>query len=223
MSLVIYQLPFPNPDRADGFGSTSYVENGRTVQRARRHRGVDFAQPAGAKIKAIADGRVAVVRRSEPLGWVVVLEHARTSAERAHGARPVFSGYCHMSESPGLAVGAHVKRGDVIGTVGAQGKNGTEAAGPHLHLTLGFDADSFESGEVIDPLAFIEARTVHALGVSAAKTPAPPKRPKTYRVKKGDTLSEIGDRLKVDWRMIAELNGIFPPYTIFPDQVLRIT
>ncbi|EET60428.1 phage tail tape measure protein, TP901 family [Marvinbryantia formatexigens DSM 14469] len=41
-------------------------------------------------------------------------------------------------------------------------------------------------------------------------------------VKKGDTLSQIGDALGIDWREIAAYNGIEDPYTIYPDMELKI-
>lgn len=45
---------------------------------------------------------------------------------------------------------------------------------------------------------------------------------KTYTVKSGDTLSEIGQKLGVNWKDIASKNGISSPYTIYPGQVLKI-
>lgn len=44
---------------------------------------------------------------------------------------------------------------------------------------------------------------------------------KTYTVKSGDTLSEIGAGLGVNWKDIAAKNGISSPYTIYPGQVLK--
>jgi len=44
---------------------------------------------------------------------------------------------------------------------------------------------------------------------------------KIYTVKSGDTLSQIGAKIGVDWQTIAKLNGIKPPYTIFPGQKLK--
>lgn len=43
-----------------------------------------------------------------------------------------------------------------------------------------------------------------------------------YTVKKGDTLSKIGKQFNVPWQSIATLNNIKAPYTIYPNQVLRI-
>ena len=44
---------------------------------------------------------------------------------------------------------------------------------------------------------------------------------RTYIVKSGDTLSEIGEKLGVNWKDIAAKNGISSPYTIYPGQVLK--
>lgn len=44
---------------------------------------------------------------------------------------------------------------------------------------------------------------------------------KTYIVKSGDTLSEIGAKLGVNWHTIANLNGLVSPYTIYAGQTLK--
>lgn len=46
---------------------------------------------------------------------------------------------------------------------------------------------------------------------------------KTYTVVRGDTLSGIGDKTGVNWREIANLNGIGSPFLIYPGQVLKLT
>jgi len=43
-----------------------------------------------------------------------------------------------------------------------------------------------------------------------------------YRVKRGDTLHAIAFKFGMDWRNIAQWNGIQSPYTIYPDQDLRL-
>ncbi len=45
----------------------------------------------------------------------------------------------------------------------------------------------------------------------------------TIKVKAGECLWEIGEALKVDWKTIAEENGIEDPYIIYPDQELKIS
>jgi LysM repeat protein len=44
----------------------------------------------------------------------------------------------------------------------------------------------------------------------------------SYTVKEGDSLSVIGERLGMDWREIARVNNINPPYVIFPNQILML-
>ena len=44
---------------------------------------------------------------------------------------------------------------------------------------------------------------------------------RTYTVKSGDTLSEIGQKLGVNWKTIARKNGISSPYTIYVGQKLK--
>lgn len=44
----------------------------------------------------------------------------------------------------------------------------------------------------------------------------------TYTVQNGDTLSAIAARFGTTYQSIAEANGIVPPYTIYPGQVLKI-
>lgn len=44
---------------------------------------------------------------------------------------------------------------------------------------------------------------------------------RVYIVKSGDTLSEIGNKLGINWKDIANKNGISSPYTIYPGQSLK--
>jgi lipoprotein NlpD len=44
-----------------------------------------------------------------------------------------------------------------------------------------------------------------------------------YRVKRGDSLHAIAFSFGMDWRDIAAWNGISSPYTIYPDQELRLS
>lgn len=43
-----------------------------------------------------------------------------------------------------------------------------------------------------------------------------------YTVKRGDTLSAIGNRFGVDWRRLASINEISNPNRIFPGQVIKL-
>ena len=58
-------------------------------------------------------------------------------------------------------------------------------------------------------------------------TPAPTRRAPatsgTYRVQRGDTLYSIAFRHGLDYRELAEWNGIEPPYTIYPGRELKLS
>lgn len=45
---------------------------------------------------------------------------------------------------------------------------------------------------------------------------------RTYKVVRGDTLSEIGAKFGVDWREIAKVNHVRNPDLIYPGQVFAI-
>jgi len=130
-----YRLPFSNPNLSDGFGSTK--------GRAHPHRGVDFPQPRGKSIPAVATGTVSVVTHSSCLGNVIVIKHADGK----------YSGYSHLQSRSPLTVGKHVSRGQTVGKVGA---TGTCAFGAHLHLTMSPLKGGYAAGTVIDPYKYIK-------------------------------------------------------------------
>jgi lipoprotein NlpD len=72
----------------------------------------------------------------------------------------------------------------------------------------------------------VEDRSINP--ASRPRTVAPSPRPAapsggTYRVQRGDTLYSIAFRNGVDYRELAEWNGIEPPYTIYPGRELRLS
>ena len=83
------------------------------------HTGIDFRAPAGTPIQAAGDGIVTFAGFSDGYGRHVRIRHKR-------GYETL---YAHMSGFAGLAAGATVNSGDVIGYVGMTGL----ASGPHLH------------------------------------------------------------------------------------------
>lgn len=58
------------------------------------------------------------------------------------------------------------------------------------------------------------AAPVHNNGAAAAQT---------YTVQPGEYLAQICRRLGLDWLAVAQLNGLTPPYTVYPGQVLRLS
>lgn len=73
-----------------------------------------------------------------------------------------------------------------------------------------------------NPSAPIENRTGHPpLGKAASGTDGR-KIGDTYRVEKGDTLFAIAFSLNMPMEQLAAINGLKPPYAIYPGQVLQI-
>lgn len=62
-------------------------------------------------------------------------------------------------------------------------------------------------------------------GGATARAPDAPARAASgsYRVTRGDTLYSIAFRHGLDFRQLASWNGIAPPYTIWPGQLLRLS
>lgn len=60
------------------------------------------------------------------------------------------------------------------------------------------------------------------LAALTGAAPPPPPEHRTYVVQPGDTLSGIAQQFGVDWRALAELNGISDPELIYVGQTLRI-
>lgn len=85
----------------------------------RLHAGTDFKGGSGTPILAAGDGKVVYAGVMRGYGNVVIIDHGRSLATL----------YAHQSRI-GVSNGQRVKRGQVIGAVGATGY----ATGPHLHF-----------------------------------------------------------------------------------------
>ncbi|HEX8874729.1 MAG TPA: M23 family metallopeptidase, partial [Nitrosospira sp.] len=106
----------------------------------RAHSGIDYAAPTGTRVKAAADGTVAVAGWQGGYGNVVILQHQGTYS----------TVYGHLSAfAKGLRTGQRVSQGDVIGHVGATGM----ATGPHLHYEFRFNGVQRDPLKVAMPAA----------------------------------------------------------------------
>jgi len=86
----------------------------------RRHEGTDYAADPGTPVRAAGDGIVSRREWSDGYGNLVELRHANGITTR----------YGHLQGfAQGIAPGARVSQGEVIGYVGSTGL----ATGPHLH------------------------------------------------------------------------------------------
>lgn len=102
------------------------------------HDGTDIGAPCGAPIRAAATGTVVALGYSGAYGNTLVIDHGGGAAGELR------TGYAH-AQGFGVAVGAHVSAGEVIGRVGSTGL----ATGCHLHVQV------WARGRLVDPMTVI--------------------------------------------------------------------
>ncbi len=107
---------------------------------ARMHTGVDWGAPIGTPIYAAGNGVIIKAGWDSGYGRRVEIQHANGYVTT----------YNHMSSfGRGVAEGAHVTQGQVVGYLGQSGL----ATGPHLHYEV------IINGNFVDPMAIKLART----------------------------------------------------------------
>ena len=98
------------------------------------HAGLDIAAEKGQPVYATAEGAVTAAEYHRAYGNMIVLDHGFGIQTR----------YGHLSEL-GVSKGEKVKRGDIIGRVGATGR----ATGSHLHYEV------LANGRLLNPLQLL--------------------------------------------------------------------
>ena len=97
------------------------------------HYGIDYVAPSGTPIRAAQDGIILDLGKRRFYGNHLRINHG-------HGVETV---YGHLLKfMPGLKNGSVIRRGDIVGFVGATGR----ATGAHLHFEVLAD------GKQVDPL-----------------------------------------------------------------------
>jgi murein DD-endopeptidase MepM/ murein hydrolase activator NlpD len=144
------------------------------LKRRRPHLGTDYAAPYGTPILAVGDGVVTKASYTNGNGNFVKIRHDKTYETQ----------YLHMQKfASGIAVGTHVKQGQVIGYVGSTGL----ATGPHVcfrfwkngqqvnHLKLNFPPPEPLPEEVLP--AFYEVRDDYMEAINGITIPEKTKEP----------------------------------------------
>jgi murein DD-endopeptidase MepM/ murein hydrolase activator NlpD len=92
----------------------------------RHHEALDILAPKGARVIAVADGKVVKLFNSKP-GGLTVYQFDPTEKYAYY--------YAHLDRyADGVKEGSVLKRGDLVGYVGVTGNSAKEA--PHLHFAL---------------------------------------------------------------------------------------
>jgi len=108
-----------------------------------KHLAIDIGAPRGTPVLATADGQILKITREQRGGKAIY--------QKDSTGKYLFF-YCHLSRyADTLAVGQTVRKGDVIGYVGATGH---VIGGPHLHFSItrvAEDGASFRTGLAINP------------------------------------------------------------------------
>jgi murein DD-endopeptidase MepM/ murein hydrolase activator NlpD len=127
-------MPAGAPSIAQGFrGNTK--ENNPSA-----HVGLDIVATIGTPVLAVAPGEVKVVNGYDPMsGRRIVIDHGKDRSGTVYSTR-----YFHLV-SQLVKTGDQVKRGQIIGRVGA---TGLLASYPHLHFEL-HRGDGF--GQAVNP------------------------------------------------------------------------
>lgn len=114
----------------------TYARKHPIFKTVRPHTGVDYAAPAGTPVVSIGDGVVTEKGYKGGGGNTVKIRHNSTYT----------TAYLHLSKyGEGIAVGKHVRQGQVIGYVGSTGNS----TGPHLDFRI------WKGGTPIDPLKMV--------------------------------------------------------------------
>lgn len=133
----------PISDDANNRPARFYPYGSTGQGRYQVHHGVEFENPIGTPVMAIAPGTVVVAgtdhhvlwgRHLDYYGQLIVLETDQRCSDR-----PIYALYGHLATIH-VRIGEHVEQGQVIGQVGMSGV----AVGPHLHFEVRVGANTFE-------------------------------------------------------------------------------
>ena len=125
---------WPALGRISGVYGSQRILNGEPRQ---PHYGIDIAAPRGTPVRAPASGKVTLVKDLYFSGWTIVMAHGL-------GVNSSFLHLDRVDVKPGMMI----KRGDLIGTIGATGR----ATGPHLDWRIDWQGRRIDPGLLVGPM-----------------------------------------------------------------------
>jgi murein DD-endopeptidase MepM/ murein hydrolase activator NlpD len=200
----------------------------------RHHSGIDLDLDIGDTVKAAWSGKVRYAKYNDGgFGNLVIIRH--------YNGLETF--YAHLSKFS-VVPDQEVKAGDVIGLGGNTGRS----FGPHLHFEVRFYDAAMNPEEVIDfnlkkckdenlfvhaSLFLPGAKPSDTFKAESQTSEDPVEEPveepiilaatrKYYKIRSGDTLSEIAARNKTTVSKLCQLNGINTRTTLQIGRSLRI-
>ena len=170
-------------------------------RRYRYHYGVDTKNRTGDSIRCIFDGYVRIAKRSRTYGNVVVVRHL-------NGLETF---YAHCSKLL-VTQNQEVKAGELIALVGSTGRS----TGPHLHFEVRYKGVPFNPRYMIDfdsnrlrsDTLKITRETFNYLKPYGGSASTASSKAVYYKVRPGDTLSQIARRNHTTVAAIKRLNGL---------------
>jgi len=193
----------------------------------RYHNGIDLDLETGDTVYAAWSGKVRYAKFNDGgFGNLVIIRH--------HNGLETF--YAHLSKHL-VAPDQEVKAGDPIGLGGNTG----HSFGSHLHFEVHFYDAPMNPEQVIDfakkevkdenllvhknlfrPGAKPTDQMEHGESIAAVRKPEVTAGRKFYKVRPGDTLSQIAVRNNTTVSRLCSLNGIRPTKTLQVGQSLRV-
>lgn len=206
----------------------------------RMHKGIDLKAQVGDTVRAAFDGKVRLTKfERRGYGYYIVMRHPN-ELETVYG---------HLSKFL-VKPDQVVKAGDPIALAGNTGRSfGAhlhfetrfmgypinpaaifDFANQTVHTdTYTFDKDTYQKARNFDPAAnreyALKYQKEHKSDVKAATSKSKKsssKASRTYKVRKGDSLSRIAARNGVSVKQLCNLNGLKTSSKIKPGQTLRI-
>lgn len=207
-----------------------YVTSRYGYRKGRYHNGIDINLNTGDTVRACWSGKVRYAKYNDGgFGNLVIIRH--------YNGLETF--YAHLSKFL-VAPNSDVKAGDIIGLGGNTGRS----FGSHLHFEVRFYDAPMNPEEIIDVLnktvkdqnLFVHRGLFRpgakpsdyydsqgdSNGSAVAAVSKPNVNRKYYRVRSGDTLSEIAVRNNTTISKICQLNGIRRTTTIQIGRQLRV-